>query len=190
GLNKVTFDDRKHTVKFTVPGMSLDFGGIAKGVAVQIAVEKIRALGIRHAVVNLGGNMYCLGFPPAPRKLYVIGIRNPLDKKEICTKLTVRNRGIATSGNYERYVTINGRPYTHIMNPRTGKPVADMLSVTVVCPNAGDADFLSTAIFIKGAGFAEKLCKYNPQLEAVIIRINPADKLHPAITRFGAGSSQ
>lgn len=63
GMDKVVFDDKNHTVKFKVPGMSIDFGGIAKGVAVQVATKKIHAMGIKNAVVNLGGNMYCLGRP-------------------------------------------------------------------------------------------------------------------------------
>ncbi|MDD5698741.1 MAG: FAD:protein FMN transferase [Victivallaceae bacterium] len=176
GLSKVSFDDKNHTVKFTVPGMSVDFGGIAKGIAVQIAVRKIKAAGIRQAVIDLGGNMYCLGRPPAPKQFYTIGIRNPLDKNAVWATTALRDEAVATSGNYERYLTINGHHYTHIMNPATGQPVEDMLSVTVVTPDAGNADFLSTAVFIGGTGLAEKICRANPDTGIFIIRRKPDDK--------------
>jgi FAD:protein FMN transferase len=185
GLNKVIFDNKNHTVKFTVPGMSIDFGGIAKGIAVQIATKKIKEMGIRHGVVDLGGNMYCLGRPPAPKEFYIIGIRDPLAKNKICAKLSLRNQAVATSGNYERYVTIKGHHYTHIMNPKTGKPVEDMLSVSVLTSNAGDADFLSTAIFIRGVDFAKLICKANPGTGVFIVRRKPKDKSKTETIKVG-----
>ena len=97
-------------------------------------------------------------------------------KNKIVARLVLRNQAIATSGNYERYVTINSRHYTHIMDPASGKPVEDMLSVTVVGINAGEVDFLSTAIFIKGVAFAKQLCKKNPNIGVFIVRRNPKDK--------------
>ncbi len=185
GLNKVIFDNKNHTVKFTVPDMSIDFGGIAKGIAVQIAVRKIKALGIKHGVINLGGNMYCLGRPPAPKEFYIIGVRDPLAKNKVCAVLSLRNQAVATSGNYERYVTIKGRHYTHIMNPKTGKPVEDMLSVTVVTSNAANADILSTAVFIRGVDFAKLICKANPDTGILIIKRNPGDKSKAEIIKIG-----
>ena len=185
GLNKVVFDNKNHTVKFTVPDMSIDFGGIAKGIAVQIAAQKIKAMGVKHGVIDLGGNMYCLGRPPAPKKFYTIGIRDPLAKNKICARLSLRNQAVATSGNYERNVSIKGRHYTHIMNPKTGRPVEDMLSVSVLTANAGDADFLSTAIFIRGADFAESICNVNPDTGVFIVRRNPKDKSKTETIKIG-----
>ena len=185
GLNKVLFDDKNHTVKFTVPDMSIDFGGIAKGIAVQIAAQQIQEMGIKHGLIDLGGNMFCLGRPPAPKKFYTIGIRDPLTKNKICGKLSLRNQAVATSGNYERYVTIKGRHYTHIMNPKTGRPVEDMLSVSVLSLNAGDSDFLSTTIFIRGVDFAKALCKSNQELGVFIVRRNPKDKTKAETIKIG-----
>jgi thiamine biosynthesis lipoprotein len=185
GLNKIKFDEKNHTVKFTVDGMSVDFGGIAKGIAVQIAVQKIEEMGIKHAVINLGGNMYCLGSPPAPKNFYVIGIKNPLAKDQICATMNLSNQATATSGNYERYVTMNGHHYTHIINPKTGMPIEDMLSVTVVSDNAGVADVLSTTIFINGVKFAESLCEKNPELGVFIIMRDPADNSKVKTFKFG-----
>jgi thiamine biosynthesis lipoprotein len=185
GLNKIIFDDKNHTVKFTVPGMSIDFGGIAKGIAVQLATREIYKMGIRNGVIDLGGNMYCLGRPPAPKESYAIGIKDPLAKEKICGKLFLHNQAVATSGNYERYVTIKGHHYTHIMNPRTGKPVEDMLSVSVVTPNAEDADFLSTSVFINGTKFAKALCAANPDTGVFIVRRNPKDKSKTETIKIG-----
>ena len=185
GLNKAVFDDKNHTVKFTVPGMSIDFGGIAKGIAVQIAAEEIKSLGVKQGVIDLGGNMYCLGSPPAPKEFYVIGIRNPLEKNKACAKLLLCDQAVATSGNYERYRTIKGHHYTHIMNPKTGKPVEDMLSVTVVTPKAGDADVISTSVFINGVGFAKQICREKPDTGIFIIRRNPKDKSRTEVIKIG-----
>jgi thiamine biosynthesis lipoprotein len=185
GLNKITFDDKNHTVKFSQAGMSIDMGGIAKGVAVQMATEKIDSLGIKHGVIDLGGNMYCFGLPPYPRKFYIIGVRDPLAENRICARLAMNNQAVATSGNYERYVTINGHHYTHIMNPVTGMPVEDMLSATVVCTDAGKADFLSTSVFINGPLFAERICKCDPDTGIFIVRRKPDDKSRTETLKFG-----
>ncbi len=185
GLNKIIFDDKNHTVKFKVPGMSIDFGGIAKGIAVQIATREIYKMGIRNGVIDLGGNMFCLGSPPSPKTSYTIGIKDPLAKNAICGRLSLHNQAVATSGNYERYVTIKGHHYTHIMNPKTGKPVEDMLSVSIVTQNAEDADFLSTAVFINGIEFAKALCRANPDTGVFIVRRNPGDKSKTETIKIG-----
>lgn len=186
GLDKIVFDDKTHTVKFSRPGMSIDMGGIAKGVAVQMATEKMASLGIKHGVIDLGGNMYCFGTPPYPRKFYIIGVRDPLARNGICARLAMCNQAVATSGNYERYVTIKGHHYTHIMNPKTGRPVEDMLSATVICPDAGDADFLSTSVFINGPAFAERICGADPGIGVFIVRRKAPDKSRTETLKFGS----
>ncbi|MDD5597356.1 MAG: FAD:protein FMN transferase [Victivallaceae bacterium] len=185
GLNKVIFDDKNRTVRFSQPGMSIDMGGIAKGAAVQLAAEKISSMGIRDGVIDLGGNMYCLGASPRSGKYYIIGVRDPLAHNRVCARLAMRDQAVATSGNYERYVSINGHHYTHIMNPETGMPVEDMLSVTVICGDAGKADFLSTSVFINGAAFAERICKTNPDTGIFIVRRNPDDRSRTETRKFG-----
>ncbi|MFA6717119.1 MAG: FAD:protein FMN transferase [Victivallaceae bacterium] len=185
GLNKVIFDDKNRTVKFSQPGMSIDMGGIAKGAAVQLAAEKISSLGIRNGVIDLGGNMYCFGNPSRSGKYHIIGIRDPLAHNRVCARLAMRDQAVATSGNYERYVNIKGRHYTHIMNPKTGIPVEDMLSVTVICKDAGKADFLSTSVFINGPAFAKRICKTNPDTGIFIVRRRPDDKSRTETMKYG-----
>lgn len=175
GLDKVVFDERFHTVKFTRPGLSFDLGGIAKGYAVDKAAEAVKKLGITSGVINLAGNMYCFPVPPPGKKSFTIGIRNPLRKEEICGKADMLGTSISTSGNYERYVVIDGIRHTHIMDIRKGRPVNDMLSVTVITPLALDADALSTSVFINGESFAREICARYPATSILIIR-HPSGK--------------
>jgi len=188
GLDKVIFDMKNHTVRFTVPGMKLDLGGIAKGFAVQQAAEFALSEGVKRGIINLSGNAYCFPEPFPGRKTYVIGIRNPLDKNTVCGKTGMLNLSVATSGDYERYVVINGRHYGHIMNPATGKPVENILSVTVVTPSGTDADALSTSVFVKGAKFAEKYSSAHSDTSFLIIRMGKEGRSETV--RFGAHKFQ
>ncbi|MFA7232025.1 MAG: FAD:protein FMN transferase [Victivallaceae bacterium] len=187
GLNKVTFDDQNRTVKFTVPGMSFDLGGIAKGFAVEMAAEEVTKLGIIRGVINLGGNMYCFPQPPPGKEAYTVGVRNPLNKDGLCGVIEIKKKSMATSGNYERYVTINGKQYTHIMNPKTGMPVEGMLAVTVLTAKAGDADYLSTAVFINGPEFAKKILPEFPNSSILVIRRSPRDNAKIETIKIGKG---
>ncbi|OGV35803.1 MAG: hypothetical protein A2020_08595 [Lentisphaerae bacterium GWF2_45_14] len=169
GLEKVIFDDNAKTVRFTVKGMSFDLGGIAKGFAVDLATKSAELVGIKTGIINLGGNIRCLPVPPKGRGAFGIGIRNPLDKNEICGKISLVGASTATSGNYERYVEIGGKQYTHIMDVRTGLPVSGMLSVTIVTPLALYADILSTSIFIKGPEFGKEVARRIPGTSVLVI---------------------
>ena len=191
GLEKVIFDDNAKTVRFTVRGMSFDLGGIAKGFAVDLATKSAELVGVRTGIINLGGNISCLPVPPKGRGPFGVGIRNPFDKNEICGKIGLVDMSTATSGNYERYVEIDGKQYTHIMNVKTGLPVSDMLSVTVVTPLAVYADLLSTSIFINGFDFGKLVTMKIPGTSVLAIRrsaSNPIDievmKAGPAFENF------
>ncbi len=165
GLDKVIFDDEKRTVHFTVPGMSFDLGGIAKGYAVDQAAKAVIALGIRRGVVDLGGNLRLLPEAPPHQEYYRIGVRGP----DRSIRQVLRLQGgisLSTSGDYERYVEINGIRYGHIMDPATGMPVPGGVSVTVLASNAMEADWLSTSVFIRGEEIAEKARK---QLRAEVL---------------------
>ena len=98
----------------------------------------------------------------------------------------MRNHCIATSGNYERYVIIQGKQYTHIMDPRTGRPVSGVLSVTIVTPGGTDSDALSTAIFVKGEEFAEEICRKLPGTGVLMVRSAPENPSGRNIRRFGS----
>ncbi len=172
GLHKVIFDLKAKSVKFTEPGMRLDLGGIAKGYAVNLAATYAKKENVQIGIINLAGNAYCFPKPFPGKKAYTIGVRDPLDKNLICGTVEMLNQSVATSGDYERYVVINGRHYTHIMNPKTGDPIENMLSVTIITPSATVSDALSTTVFIKGAKFAEQYHKDHPDTSFLIIHRN------------------
>lgn len=185
GFDKVIFDDENHTIRFKVKGIGIDLGGVAKGYAVDMAAENVRKLGITAGVINLGGNIYCFPTPPRKKQFYTVSVRNPLDKDKICGVIRLLNQSVATSGNYERYVTLNGRHYTHIVNPKTGLPVENMLSVTVLTRNATDADMFSTAVFVGGPELAEKLYRTFDGLEFLILIRSREDPDNFDIIKYG-----
>jgi len=157
GLDKVEFDDNARTVRFTRPGMALDMGGIAKGYGLDIAARVARQCGVRRGIIDLGGNIYCFPSPPPGRPSYAIGVRNPFSQEHILG--TVRTLGccFATSGDYENYREIEGKKVAHIIDPRTGYPVSNVASVTIITGRGVNSDVFSTAVFAGGPSLAERL---------------------------------
>lgn len=187
GLAKVVFDDAARSVRFLDPDVRLDLGGIAKGYAVDRAVAAALAQGITAGTINLGGNVACLPEPPPGRDAYRIGVRHPRHPGELCGVVAIPGGfAMATSGDYEKSVEIAGRRFTHIMDPATGRPVPDMLAVTVITPRAVDSDGLSTAIFIRGESLARRACTEIPGTRALIIHASPSTT-KPEVIRLGPG---
>jgi len=139
----------KGGISFSNPSTRLDLGAIGKGYAVDRAVEVLKGKGIESACVNLGGNIYALGNPPG-KDFWKIGVQHPREKDHLMGHLELKDRAVATSGDYERFFTVNGKRYSHILDPKTGWPVEGMVSVTVVAPSATEADALSTSVFVLG----------------------------------------
>lgn len=137
------------SISFSNPSTRLDLGAIGKGYAVDRAVEILKGEGIEAACVNLGGNIYALGSPPG-RDSWKIGVQHPREKDRLLGHMELKDCAVATSGDYERFFVVNGKRYSHILNPRTGWPVEGMVSVTVVAPSATEADALSTGAFVLG----------------------------------------
>ncbi len=148
GYRRVTLDAGDSSITLE-PGMELDLGGIAKGYAVDRAVSLLREKGATSALVNLGGNIYALGTPPG-KDGWSVGIRDPHGGAAITGTILLRDEAVATSGNYENFVVIGEKRYGHIVDPRTGRPVDRVLSVTVVAPTALATDALSTGLFVLG----------------------------------------
>lgn len=186
GMDKLAFDDVAQTVRFTVKGMGLDLGGVAKGYALDKAAARVMDIGVKRGLINLGGNMRCLPLPPPGRDAYLIGVRNPFDAKGAIGEIKLLNCCVGTSGDYERYVVIDGRHYTHIMNPKTGLPVENMLSVTIVTPLGVESDGLSKYPFIAGPEAAKEICGRIPSTSALVIRRNPAKPSEVIMDKFGS----
>ena len=127
--------------------MSIDLGAIAKGYAVDQAVKRLKELGVQSALVNAGGNVYCLG-KKGSRKWH-IGVRHPRKPDEIVFYLDLENQAAATSGDYEQLFILDKKRYSHIIDPKTGYPVDNKIaSVTIIAPDAAASDGLSTAVFV------------------------------------------
>ena len=156
-------------VKFQEPGMQIDLGGIAKGWAVDKAIQALKRRGVRAALVNAGGDLFALGKRGLWKK-WDVGIQNPRDEEKILSTIEVSNRGVATSGDYRRYFTLEGRRFSHIVDPRTGETVEDVpMSVTVVAPDATTADALATGIFVLGPEKGMRLIESLPGIEGLIV---------------------
>ena len=149
GWDNVILDRKTRTVFFRKKGIGLDLGGIAKGYALDRAAIVLQKKGVKKFVLDLGGNLLCRNENEKDLP-FRIGIRSPRDPGKIVKTFSLRNGAVATSGSYQRYVTIGGKRYSHIMDPRTGKPVEGTGSVTVMTRRGIDSDILSTAIFVSG----------------------------------------
>ncbi len=171
GLDKVVFDDLRHTVRFTVPGMALDLGGIAKGYALDRAGRAAQAAGVESGVIDLGGNLRLLPNPPPRQEFYRIGIRFPGKAGTVIPKALELPGDVAvsTSGDYERFVVLEGKRFGHIIDPVTGIPAAVDCSVTAVLPKAVRADWISTAVYLRGKALAGRLERIFPGLHVIMV---------------------
>lgn len=155
-------------------GMAVDLGGIAKGYAVDICWEELRKQGARDFLVNLGGNIRASGSPGAGRN-WTVGVRNPFRDGALFGKLDLTDgMGVSTSGNYERFVVIDGKRYAHIIDPRSGRPVEGMASVTVIAPTAVEADGIDTGLFVLGAERGRDVLRSMTNCGALFVPSDPS----------------
>jgi thiamine biosynthesis lipoprotein len=147
GLDKVTLlNDRLY---FAKAGMELDFGGLGKEYAADRAAEVCADLGAQHGFIDLGGDIRIIGSQPDGLP-WRIGIRHPREANKLSAEIALSNGAIATSGDYERFIEVDGRRYCHILDPRTGWPARGVSSVTVISDLCLVAGSLSTAAVLKG----------------------------------------
>lgn len=135
-------------LKTTNPAVRLDFGGFAKGYAVDLAIEHLKELGITNAIVNAGGDLRAIG--KHGERAWRVGIRNPSGEGVLASVDTLVDESIFTSGDYERYYEYQGKRYHHIIDPHSGYPARGVTSVTVFDTQADRADAAATALFVAG----------------------------------------
>ncbi len=145
----VILDEKKCTVFLKEKGMRIGFGGIGKGYAAEKARLLLVERGVQSGIVNAAGDLAAWGYQP-DGKQWTIGIADPDSAKHPFSYLEISNMAIATSGNYEKFVMIGGKKYSHTIDPKTGLPVRGIKSVTVISPNAEIADAMATPIMIMG----------------------------------------
>ena len=174
GLGKVVFDDAAKSVMFSVKGMSLDCGGIAKGYGCDVAAAILKRHDINTYIIDLGGNLMLSETPPRGQKAFHVAIRDPRKKGGIHSDgQECKGVAVATSGNYERSRIIDGRRVGHIMDPVTGRPGGEFfVSVTAITPKGVDSDAFSTAGFVRGEPLMNKLSGEMPGTSFTIIYDN------------------
>jgi len=183
GFEKLKLDDQSMTVQFAVEGMRLDLGGIAKGYAVDKAIEAMQRCGAIGAMVDIGGDIRCFGAPPKGRDHWLIGLQDPneavegIGGGELLLKLKLADAAVATSGDYQQFVLIEGKRRSHIINRNTGTSTEGLSSVTIIADNATDADALATAVSVMGAEKGPALIEKLSGTEAVLITSEPSFRL-------------
>jgi FAD:protein FMN transferase len=150
GYRHVILDHREGTVSFDHPKVELDLGGIAKGYAVDRAALLLRRAGVRSALISAGGStVYALGGPPGEEG-WAIDIADPLRPGATAFQTRLRNRALSVSGSAEKSFERDGVTYSHIMDPRTGRPVQGVLGVAVITDTGTAGDALDNVFFVQG----------------------------------------
>jgi thiamine biosynthesis lipoprotein len=155
--------------------MRIGFGGIGKGYAAEMAKRLMKTEGVESGVVNASGDLTAWGVQPGGKK-WTIGIVKPDSSHEVFSKMEITDLSVATSGNYEKFVVIDGKRYSHTINPRTGLPVTGIKSVTIITTNAEIADAMATPVTIMGVNTGLDLINQMKDIEAIIIDDN--DRLY------------
>ena len=171
GYQLVRLDDKHRTVQLLKPGMQLDLGGIAKGYAADEATGVLKRRGVTRSLVAASGDIVVTS-PPPGEPGWTIGVA-PLDgaDKPPSDYLLLRDAAVSTSGDAEQFVELDGKRYSHIVDPKTGLALTDRVQVTVVAPNGVTADSLATAASVLGPDRGMKLVESSPDVAGLIVRV-------------------
>jgi thiamine biosynthesis lipoprotein len=145
----VILDDKKRTIFLKEKGMRIGFGGIGKGYAAERAKFVLQQQGVTSGIVNAAGDLTAWGHQPNGQP-WTIGIADPNVIHHPFSYMNITGMAVATSGNYEKFVMIDGKKYSHTIDPKTGLPVTGIKSVTIISPNAEIADAMATPVMIMG----------------------------------------
>ena len=164
----VILDAENQTVFLKEAGMRIGFGGIGKGYAAEQAKRVLIQNGVKSGIVNAAGDLTTWGNQPNG-KPWTIAIADPDTQNSAFSYLNISGVAVATSGNYEKYVIIDGKKYSHTIDPKTGFPVSGIKSVTIICPNAELADAMATPITVLGVEAGLSLINQMQQIACIII---------------------
>ena len=168
GYQNILLDETKQTVFLKEKGMKIGFGAIGKGYAADQAKKLLIEKGVKAGVINASGDITTWGKKPNGKD-WEVSIINPLNKQHIFASSPISEGAVVTSGDYEKYVTFNGKQYAHIINPKTGYPSTGIISATVYAPKAELADALATALFVMGIEVGIDRINQLYQVECIVI---------------------
>lgn len=166
----VSLNEENTSVQFLHEDLKIDLGGIAKGYAVDNAIELLREMGINNALVTAGGDTRLLG--DRLGKPWIVGIRDPRNSEKQAVVIPLAESAMSTSGDYERYFEEDGKRFHHILSPKTGKSTYSVQSVSIIGPQSVYNDALSTAVFVMGLEDGIGLINALPDFEAIVMDAN------------------
>lgn len=168
GYPFIQMDKKNQTIYITNPKTKIGLGGIGQGYIADKISEKLKGMGCTSAVVNVSGDVYAWGKKP-DQKPWQVAITNPMNTQKIIGYFPLENSAVETSGNYEKYFTHQQKRYAHIIDPRTGYPVQDIVSVSVFAKTTELSDALATAVFVLGVKDGLALLNQLDGIEGIII---------------------
>jgi thiamine biosynthesis lipoprotein len=167
----IILDKENTTVFLKEKGMRIGFGGIGKGYAAEMAKQVLIKNNVQSGIINASGDLSAWGLQPNGKK-WTIGVANPEAPNAAFSYMEISNKAVATSGNYEKFITINGKKYSHTIDPKTGLPITGIKSVTIIAANAEFADAMATPIAVMGITAGLFLINQIPDLYCIIIDDN------------------
>jgi thiamine biosynthesis lipoprotein len=164
----IILNKQELSVMLKEKGMRIGFGGIGKGYAAERAKLIMKQWGVESGIVNASGDMTTWGVQP-DGKPWTIGIADPNAKDKIFSYMNITDMAVATSGNYEKYILVDGQKYSHTINPKTGLPIRGIKSVTIICRNAEIADAMATPVMIMGIVPGLTMINQMKDIEAILV---------------------
>ena len=164
----IILNEKDKTIFLKNKGMRIGFGGIGKGYAAECAKKILQQNGIESGIVNAAGDLTAWGFQENG-EAWTIGIADPNKKESVFSTFNITNTSVATSGNYEKFVIIDGKKYSHTIDPKTGYPISGIKSVTIIAENAEIADALATPVTVMGIEVGLNFINQIPNIGCIII---------------------
>lgn len=172
-ISNLILDRERSTVFLADPEMRLDVGALAKGFAAEAVCREARIQGMGPMLISVGGNVCALGYKDGKSEKWKVGVQNPdgsiMGEADILGTVSLADASLVTSGDYQRYYTVNGKTYNHIIDPATLMPAEHFRAVTIRCDDSAVADALSTAVFIMDFESGKKLVESVPGAGAVYV---------------------
>ena len=177
GGDGILWDDENRSLKFSRDGMKISLGSVGKGFALDAAVRVLDEAGIANFLFHGGLSSVFARGARRGRKDWLVGLHHPLQADTRIMEIPLTGRALGTSGSATQFFWWQGKRFGHILDPRSGMPTENVLSVTVLTDEAADADALATAMYVMGVEKTEAYCREHPELEVIFVLPGDGGKL-------------